>query len=67
MALPTLKEQLKPFEWKIIEDTIEACGGNKVRAAKRLGIDRKTLYNKIAEHKNRAFQYYYGPEDNNGL
>lgn len=42
-----LKEMEKEYIKKILDD----CNGNKVKASKALGIDRKTLYNKISEYK----------------
>ena len=43
----SLKELEKEYIKKILKD----CKGNKVKASKLLGIDRKTLYNKIAEYE----------------
>jgi DNA-binding NtrC family response regulator len=43
--------KLKEMEKEYIKKTLDDCGGNKVKASKALGIDRKTLYNKISEYK----------------
>jgi two component, sigma54 specific, transcriptional regulator, Fis family len=42
---------LKDMEKEYIKKTLEDCKWNKVKASKVLGIDRKTLYNKLAEYK----------------
>lgn len=42
---------LKEMEKEYIEKTLKDCNWNKVKASKILGIDRKTLYNKISEYK----------------
>lgn len=34
-----------------IEEALKATGGNKSKAAQMLGIDRKTIYNKIARYR----------------
>jgi two-component system, NtrC family, response regulator AtoC len=39
-ALPTLEEMEKRYLQQVLQET----GGNKVQAAKILGIDRRTLY-----------------------
>ena len=41
--LPTLAEAQRSH----IARVLEACGGNKTRAALVLGIDRRTLYRKL--------------------
>lgn len=46
-ALKTLKE----LEKDAILATLQDTGGNKQEAAKRLGITRKTLYNKMSAYK----------------
>jgi len=38
---------LEGMERNVIVQTLKAAGGNKLEAAKRLGIGRQTLYNKI--------------------
>lgn len=42
---------LKEMEKEYIKKTLEDCKWNKVKASKLLGIDRKTLYNKLSEYK----------------
>jgi two-component system response regulator PilR (NtrC family)/two-component system response regulator HydG len=41
---------LEELEREYIERVLEAEGGNKTRAAQRLGLDRKTLYRKLDEY-----------------
>jgi two-component system response regulator AtoC len=41
---------LDQLEREYIERILEAEGGNKTRAAMRLGLDRKTLYRKLEEY-----------------
>ena len=41
---------LAELEREYIERVLEAEGGNKTRAAQRLGLDRKTLYRKLEEY-----------------
>ena len=43
----TLEEQVTQFERYLIQEALEACGGNASAAAERLRIPRKTLYDKI--------------------
>jgi DNA-binding NtrC family response regulator len=38
------------LEREFIERVLEDEGGNKTRAAQRLGLDRKTLYRKLDEY-----------------
>lgn len=45
-AAPTLLRDPDDEERRI-RRALEVCGGNKSKAAKQLGIDRKTLYNKL--------------------
>ena len=46
----TLKEAAADAEIKAIVRAIKKVNGNKSEAAKILGVDRKTLYNKISQH-----------------
>ena len=45
--LPSPDMTLESIEQKAIELTLNTVGGNKTEAAKRLGITRKTLHNKL--------------------
>jgi DNA-binding NtrC family response regulator len=38
-------------EAKLLQDAMEECGWNKKEAAKRLGISRSTLYEKLRKHR----------------
>ena len=44
---------LQEVEWEYIKKILEKTGGNKYQAAQTLGIDRKTLYRKLAEMEGR--------------
>jgi transcriptional regulator with GAF, ATPase, and Fis domain len=43
----SLSEILDETERRVIKETLEACGGNKTEAARRLGIPVRTLYNHL--------------------
>jgi two-component system response regulator HydG len=45
---------LDQLEREYIERILEVEGGNKTRAAQRLGLDRKTLYRKLEEYTASA-------------
>jgi transcriptional regulator with PAS, ATPase and Fis domain len=47
--LRPLAEQVAELERTAIAAALQACGGNKVAAAKMLGISRATLYERLAE------------------
>ncbi len=45
-----LKSRVDAFERGLIVDALKATGGNRSEAARRLGIARVTLYEKLAKH-----------------
>jgi two-component system response regulator HydG len=47
---PTELVPMEQVERRYIERVLDAVGGNKTQAAKVLGFDRKTLYNKLERH-----------------
>ncbi len=38
------------IEKKLIKKALREAGGNKTKAAQKLGISRKTLFNKMTQH-----------------
>lgn len=49
LALP-FKEAIASLERELIRRALEASGGNRAEAARRLGINRRLLYSKLEEH-----------------
>jgi DNA-binding NtrC family response regulator len=47
----SLKKVLEQPEREVIISVLEQCGWNRIRAAKTLGINRTTLYNKMKKYK----------------
>jgi two-component system response regulator AtoC len=45
-----LKAALEAPERRLIEEALAACGGRRQEAARRLGINRSTLFNKMRRH-----------------
>ena len=48
----TLKMPLAEIEKRHIMRVLSSTGGNKTRAARILGIDTKTLYNKLKAYRS---------------
>jgi DNA-binding NtrC family response regulator len=48
--LPAAGATLKDLERELIAKTLEQCDGNKSRAARRLGISRKAIYEKMQRY-----------------
>ena len=46
-----LKDKLKDYERDLILKTLQTCQGNRVRAAKALGISRRSLMYKLSEYR----------------
>ncbi len=44
------EEQINRFARQVIESAIEACGGNKTKAMKRLGLARTTFYSMLNKY-----------------
>lgn len=51
MAINVLRKEATMAEYKKILQVLEEVRFNKSRAAEVLGIDRKTLYNKLDKYK----------------
>lgn len=51
------KKTLKDLEIQAIKKALQECKGNKSRAAKMLGISRKTIYKKLDEFQLNEFQF----------
>ncbi|VAX28292.1 Response regulator of zinc sigma-54-dependent two-component system [hydrothermal vent metagenome] len=49
----TEEKSLDELQRQYIEHILERCGGNKKRAAEILGVNRKTIYRKLLEIRNR--------------
>ena len=45
-----VEQATQSLEKRLIEETLRECGGNKTRAAAKLGISRKTLFNKLKRY-----------------
>jgi DNA-binding NtrC family response regulator len=46
-----MKQVAKKAERDLIVDTLASCHWNKAQAARQLGVDYKTLYNKIKAYR----------------
>ena len=47
---PSLKEQVEAFERNLVARTLDATGGNQSEAARRLGVSRVTLIDKMKKY-----------------
>ncbi len=45
-----LKSVVEQFEKEYLRQILDECGGNRAEAARRLGIGRRTLYDKLARY-----------------
>jgi len=48
--LKTLDEHLGEYEARLIEQTLESCGGNQAKAARLLGLKPNTLHYKLERY-----------------
>ncbi len=51
-----IRQKVQDLERKAIAEALEACGGNKTQAARRLGLSRYGLAKKIKRYGLNAFQ-----------
>ena len=51
-ASPAGGQRLADVEREHIDRTLRAVAGNKAAAARVLGLDRKTLYRKLTQHRD---------------
>ncbi|TXH71638.1 MAG: AAA family ATPase [Thiothrix sp.] len=51
LAANSLSFTLAQAEYQAIQAALQACGGNKAKAATRLGISRTSLYEKLATYR----------------
>ena len=47
---PSLKEQVEAFERGLVARSLDATGGNQSEAARRLGVSRVTLIDKMKKY-----------------
>lgn len=47
---PSLKEQVEAFERNLVARALDATGGNQSEAARRLGVSRVTLIDKMKKY-----------------
>ena len=44
-------QRLDQIERRAILETLRACGGNKAKTARQLGVSEKTIYNKLKQYR----------------
>jgi two-component system, NtrC family, response regulator HydG len=49
-AAPTLKQRVEAFERGLVVEALRAAEGNRSEAARRLGVSRVTLHDKLRKH-----------------
>jgi DNA-binding NtrC family response regulator len=47
---PTYREQMEAFERNLLASTLRSASGNQSEAARRLGLSRATLYDRLQRH-----------------
>ncbi len=50
----TLRERVRSFELRLIQQAIDECGGDRRLAAQRLGIGLSSLYRKLEDYSHAA-------------
>lgn len=53
----SLHEALDNYEYKLIMETLNSCGGNVARAAEKLKMHKSALYRKLDKYRNQAVKY----------
>lgn len=51
VASASLREMMARMEARIVQGTVVACGGNKVKAARTLGVSYRALMYKLARYR----------------
>jgi len=46
-----MKDMMEQHEYELIIQTLAECNGNKAKAARKLGIHRSTLYEKLKKYQ----------------
>lgn len=60
-----LQSDLRSEKLAMAQQVIDACGGNKTRAAQAMGISRKTLY-EVLKESDRSSAEHQPPQNGNG-
>lgn len=51
LKVVSMKDMMEQHEYELIIQTLEDCNGNKAAAARKLGIHRSTLYEKLKKYQ----------------